>query len=412
MAQTCPPTRESAEKLPFFMPLAVGLLDETGNSIVLDASGNSTTKVLILTEKKQAFVFPQIAARPTVSFLRNFSAPVKVVFEQSDAELSLMMAHDPDPFNRWDAGQKLGLHHLLEQIERHQRGESIDVHEQLVRGLRNLLLDQDSDPAFLAMALVLPSENWIGQQMEVIDPVAIFTVRQQFRALIAQSLRQELLQRYESLRLAGPYRYSAVDAGKRALRNGCLAYLMAPNLDGFVEPSLLQKGLQQYREADNMTDSIAALSCVVNADLDAGTALLADFHTKWQHDPLVVDKWLILQAGCTLPGTLDRVKVLTTHPSFTYKNPNKVRSLIATFCATNHGQFHAADGSGYTFLGDQVCLLDELNPQIASRMITPLTQWRRYNAARQQLMRQQLERIGNQESLSDDVKEVVEKSLH
>ena len=161
-----------------------------------------------------------------------------------------------------------------------------------------------------------------------------------------------------------------------------------------------------------MTDSIAALSCVINADLDAGTALLADFHTQWQHDPLVVDKWLILQAGCTLPGTLDRVKVLTTHPSFTYKNPNKVRSLIATFCATNHGQFHAADGSGYTFLGDQVCLLDELNPQIASRMITPLTQWRRYNTVRQQLMRQQLERIGNQESLSDDVKEVVEKSLH
>ena len=199
-----------------------------GNSIVLDASGNSTTKVLVLTEKKQAFVFPQIAAQPTVSFLRNFSAPVKVRFDQSDAELSLMMAHDSDPFNRWDAGQKLGLHHLLEQIERHQRGESIDVHEQLVRGLRNLLLDQDSDPAFLAMALVLPSENWIGQQMEVIDPVAIFTVRQQFRALIAQSLRQELLQRYESLRLTGPYRYSAVDAGKRALRNGCLAYLMAP----------------------------------------------------------------------------------------------------------------------------------------------------------------------------------------
>jgi aminopeptidase N len=410
--QTCPPTRESSEKLSFFMPLAVGLLDESGNSIVLDGSGNSSTKVLILTEKKQAFVFPQVAVRPTVSFLRNFSAPVKVTFAQSDEELSLMMAQDSDPFNRWDAGQKLALHHLLQQIERYRRGESIDVHEQLVRGLRNLLLDQDSDPAFLAMGLVLPSENWIGQQVEVIDPVAIFSVRQQFRALVAQSLRHELLQRYESLSLIGPYRYSAVDAGKRALRNGCLAYLLAPHLDGFVEPSLLQKGLQQYREANNMTDSIAALSCVVNADLDAGTALLFDFHTQWQHDPLVVDKWLILQAGCTLPGTLDRVKALTTHPSFTYKNPNKVRSLIATFCATNHGQFHAADGSGYTFLGDQVCLLDQLNPQIASRMITPLTQWRRYNTARQQLMRQQLERISNQESLSDDVKEVVEKSLH
>ena len=410
--QNCPPTRESAEKLPFFMPLAVGLLDSKGNSIPLDDSVDSTTRVLILSEKKQDFVFPRIAARPTVSFLRNFSAPVKVLFEQSDEELSLMMAHDPDPFNRWDAGQKLGLHALLEQIERFQRGEDISVHQHLVDGVRNLLADRDSEPAFIAMALALPSENWIGQQMAVIDPVAIFAVRQQFRALIARDLKSELLQCYEALCGSGPYRYSASDAGKRALRNGCLAYLLAPDKEGWVEPDLLRKGVQQYRNADNMTDSIAALNCVVNADLLTAAALLDDFHARWQHDPLVVDKWLILQAGCTLPGTLDRVKALTAHPSFTYKNPNKVRSLIATFCATNHGQFHAVDGSGYAFLGDQVVLLDTLNPQIAARMITPFTQWRRYDAVRQQLMREQLERIGNQQSLSDDVKEVVQKSLY
>jgi aminopeptidase N len=160
-----------------------------------------------------------------------------------------------------------------------------------------------------------------------------------------------------------------------------------------------------------MTDAIAALGSVVNAEAAAGTMLLADFHNKWQHDPLVVDKWLILQAACTLPGTLARVKQLTEHPSFTYKNPNKVRSLIATFCATNHGQFHAADGIGYTFLGDQVIHLDPLNPQIAARMLTPMTQWRRYDESRQQLMRQQLERIGSQPSLSDDVMEVVNRSL-
>jgi aminopeptidase N len=178
-----------------------------------------------------------------------------------------------------------------------------------------------------------------------------------------------------------------------------------------VAPDLLDKGVRQYREADNMTNAIAALHSVVNADLPAAMALLDDFHARWQHDPLVVDKWLILQAGCTLPGTLDRVKALTAHPSFTYKNPNKVRSLIATFCASNHSQFHAADGSGYAFLGDQILLLDTLNPQIAARMTTPLTQWQRYDAARQQLMRQQLERIGKQPSLSNDVKEVVERSL-
>jgi len=410
--QTCPPTRETAVKEPFFMPLAVGLLDDKGNSFSVDEEPDPTTRVLILSEQHQRFVFPGIATKPTVSFLRNFSAPVKVRFEQSDAELSRLMAYDPDPFNRWDAGQKLGLHHLLAQIERYRRGEVVEVHDQLVHGLRNLLLDRVSDPAFLALALALPSENWIGQQMEVIDPVAIFAVRQQFRALIGRRLRAELLACSETLRLEGPYRYNAGDAGKRSLRNGCLAYLLTPDQDGRIDPELLDLGVRQYRTSDNMTDGIAALNAVVNADLAAGTELLADFHARWHHDPLVIDKWLILQAGCTLPGTLDRVKELTAHPSFTYKNPNKVRSLIATFCATNHGQFHAACGSGYIFLGDQVILLDALNPQIAARMLTPLTQWQRYDADRQRLMRAQLERIDAQPALSDDVKEVVEKTLH
>lgn len=410
--QSCPPTRESKEKQPFFMPLAVGLLNDKGRTIDLDGTTNLTTKVLILSKHQQDFVFSHIKSRPMVSFLRDFSAPVRVHFEQTSEELGLMMAHDPDPFNRWDAGQQLGLRYILEQIERYRRGESITVHEQLVEGMRNLLLDEDNDPAFLAVALALPSENWISQQMAVIDPVAVFAVRQQFRALLGRILRSELLQRYETLQLTGPYQYSAVAASKRTLRNSCLAYLMTPDQDGSLEPALLQLGVQQYASSDNMTDGIAALTGVVNASLDAGTALLTDFYTKWQHDPLVVDKWLILQAGCTLPGTLERVKALTTHAAFSIKNPNKVRSLIATFCSANHSQFHAGDGSGYAFLGDQVLLLDTLNPQIAARMLTPLTQWRRYDAARQQLIQLQLERIGRQPSLSNDVKEIVGKSLH
>ncbi len=409
--QSCPATRETKEKLPFTMPLAVGLLDDNGQTIPLSDSPNPTTKVLVLSEARQQFVFDQIASLPTVSFLRNFSAPVKVRFEQSEEELSRMMAADPDPFNRWEAGQKLGLRFLLQQIEGYQQGREISVDERLIHGLRNLLLDRDSDQAFLAMAMALPSENWIGQQMAVLDPVAVCNVRQQFRALIARTLCIDLVQCYDRLHSAEPYRYSAHEAGRRSLRNICLSYLLAPSLAGELEPCLLQRGISQYRQADNMTDAIAALGALVNADLATGAELLADFHAKWQHDPLVVDKWLILQAGCTLPGTLDRVKALTSHPSFTYKNPNKVRSLIATFCATNHVHFHAADGSGYQFLGDQICLLDQLNPQIASRMITPLTQWRRYDQSRQQLMRVQLELIGSQPNLSDDVKEIVEKTM-
>ncbi|MGE4560183.1 MAG: aminopeptidase N [Desulfobulbus sp.] len=411
VGQTCPATRESTEKLPFTMPLAVGLLDNQGQTIPLEEGPNPTTRILVFSEAEQVFVFDHINSKPTVSFLRNFSAPVKVRFEQSEEELSRMMAFDPDPFNRWDAGQKLALRFLLEQIVEFRQGRAVTINQQLIDGLRNLLLDRNSDQAFLAMAMALPSENWIGQQMEEIDPVAVYSVRQQFRALIARALRLDMVQCYDGLHSTAPYRYSAHEAGRRSLRNLCLAYLLAPTLEGELEPCLLQRGVNQYRQADNMTDTIAALGCVVNADLDTGVELLADFHAKWHHDPLVVDKWLILQAGCTLPGTLKRVRELTGHPSFTYKNPNKVRSLIATFCATNHAQFHAADGSGYAFLGDQICLLDQLNPQIASRMITPLTQWRRYDKGRQQLMCAQLERIGNQPDLSDDVKEIVEKTM-
>jgi len=409
--QSCPPTRESSEKQPFFMPLAVGLLDEQGKSISLDGKTDLTTRVLILSEKRQDFVFPGIKSRPTVSFLRNFSAPVRVRFEQTEEELGRMMAHDPDPFNRWDAGQRLGLRHILEQIERYQRGEGVIVNGQLVEGMRNLLLDRDSDPAFVALAMTLPSENWISQQMTTIDPVAVFAVRQQFRALLGRKLRTELLQRYKELQVIGPYRYNNVDAGKRTLRNACLAYLLTPDIEGRLDSTLLDLGRRQYEESDNMTDGIAALNGVVNASLEAGTALLADFYGKWRHDPLVVDKWLILQAGCTLPGTLERVRALTAHPAFSIKNPNKVRSLIATFCSTNHSQFHAVDGGGYAFLGDQVLVLDKLNPQIASRMLTPMTQWKRYDTVRQQLIREQLERIGGTPALSDDVKEIVERSL-
>lgn len=412
ITQDCPPTRASAEKLPFYLPLALGLLDAKGRSLLIGDEADPTTQVLILSEKTQQFVFSDITTKPTLSFLRNFSAPVKIRFDQSGEELSHLMAHDPDPWNRWDAGQKLGLRHLLEQIELFQQGKTPVIHEQLVDGLRQILLDTSADPAFLAMALILPSENWISEQMTVIDPVAVFSVRQHFRALISQNLRTALLTRYHDLQDEAPYRYHPADVGRRALRNTCLAYLLAPCPGATLDAELVQLGVKQYHQADNMTNTMAALGSVVNADAATGAILLADFHATWQHDPLVIDKWLALQASCTLPDTLERVKTLLKHPSFTAQNPNKVRALIATFCATNHAQFHAADGSGYTFLADQVIALDPINPQIAARILTPMTQWRRYDTARQQRMRHQLERIESLDLLSGDVTEVVHRSLH
>ena len=411
VTQTCPPTREAAVKKPFTMPLAVGLLDQDGASMPLDGADENGTQVLLFEEQAQEFVLAPVPSRPVVSFLRNFSAPVRVCLEQSDEELGLRMARDPDPFNRWDAGQQLLMRSLLARINSVQQDDPITLSGPLYQGLHDLLRDREGDAAFLAVALVLPAENWMSQQLAMVDPVAVFTARQQVRAAIGRTFKEELLERYAELRVDAPYHYDPVDAGQRSLRNLCLAYLLAPNPGGRVEADLLPLGLTQYREAGNMTDTMAALTTVVNADLKAGTQLLVDFHDHWHHDPLVTDKWLALQAGCTLPGTLDRVRTLTTHPSFSYRNPNKVRSLINTFCTTNHGQFHAADGSGYLFLGDQVCLLDNQNPQIAARMLAPLTQWRHYDVNRQQLMCAQLERVAAQRTLSDGVREVVSRSL-
>lgn len=418
LRQTCPPTRESAEKKPFLIPVVMGLLDQCGRSIALpDADKSGVSRTLVLEQQEQDFVFENVTEQPVLSVLRDFSAPVRLDFQQSDAELALLMAHDPDPFNRWDAGQRLLLRALLQQIEVHQRGGEIVLDPQIVEGMRSLLADQKSDPAFLALSLCLPTENWIAQQMSIVDPIAIFDVRQRFYVLLAQALRKELQQRYKELRASGPYQYNKEDAARRSLRNTCLACLLAVDRGNPPTSAALALGREQYYQSDNMTDKTAALHCLVNSDLALGQELLDDLYKTWQDDPLVMDKWLILQAGCTLPGTLERIRALTRHPVFSYRNPNKVRSLVATFCATNHSQFHAEDGQGYDFLAEQVILLDELNPQIAARMINPLTQWRRYDSIRQEQMRQALRRIGEQQhkntdkKLSDDVREVISRSL-
>ncbi|NLZ17231.1 MAG: aminopeptidase N [Desulfobulbaceae bacterium] len=413
--QSCPATPDmppEVEKQPFTMPLSLGLLDIDGRDLTFTHAGRSgKSAVLLLTEAEQTFVLEDVCTPPVLSLLRNFSAPVRLRLEQSEEELALRMAHDSDPFNRWDAGQQLALNALLQQIERYQQGQDITLPASLLRGMRALLEDHEAEHAFLSEALLLPTENWIGQQIAPLDPEAVFSVRQQLRALLGKELRQLLVLRYQALAMNGSYRYTPAGAGQRALRNTCLSYLLCPDLDGTVESELLQLGEQQYEQANNMTDTMAALGAVVNADRIAGDALLADFLAKWQHDPLVMDKWLSIQAACPLPGTLARVRQLLDHPVFSLTNPNKVRALIASFCSLNHNQFHHADGSGYAFLGEQVLKLDTINPQIAARMAAPLSQWRRYDQTRQQLMVAQLERISAQATLSDDLKELVEKSL-
>ena len=402
VSQSCPATPGQPDKQPFFMPIKVGLIDSSGKDM--------RDEVLILDQENKQFRFTGITEKPVLSVNRNFAAPVKVESDISEAELAFLMAHDSDPFNRWDAGQQLGLRCLLRGIAEQQQGRAAALPELFHQAFDRLLSDEYSDPAFLALALTLPAENWINQQMAVIDPEAVFTVRQSFRSQLSWTHRDYLYERYYTLGSEEPYSWSAEEMARRSLRNCCLSYLLAAKPGEELASDVLQVGVEQYQQADNMTDAAAALSAVVNADRVAGDELLADFYSKWQHDPLVVDKWFILQASCALPGTLGRVRELLTHPAFSIKNPNKVRSLIGVFCANQH-QFHAADGSGYAFLAEQIQVLDQLNPQAAARMLMPLTQWKRYDAGRQQLMRAELERIAALPGLSPNTDEVVRKSL-
>ncbi len=412
-AQSCPPTPGQEEKRPFYFPVTIGLLDSQGDELeaILKNEGKTSCSSLIVKDKIQEFCFTELNEKPVVSLLRNFSAPVKVQANYSDDELAFLMAHDADSFNRWDACQQLALKYILNQISLCQKdGATVTVAEIFHTAFAHLLADQQADPAFIAAAITLPSETWIAQQMEVVDPENIFWIRASFRAQLGNRHKQRFLQLYNALASDEPYAYTIKQAAGRSLRNGCLAYLLAPEPGKCVDKQLLALGTAQYFNADNMTDVFAALAAVVNADHAAGSELLEDFYQKWKNDPLVVDKWLMLQATCSLPGTLKQVEKLLDHPAFSIKNPNKVRSLIGAF-AGNQQHFHVKDGSGYAFLGKQIRVLDTLNPQIASRLVTPLTLWKRYDVNRQKLMKNELEQIASISGISRDVGEIVRKSL-
>lgn len=410
VTQSCRDTPETEVKKPFTMPLSMGLVGDDGPMTdVQTADGQLPDKqgtfTLPLSKEKQQFIFSGVRKKPVLSFLRNFSAPVRVNYKRPAQELSCLMARDSDPFNRWNAAQELQLHNILDQINTFTAEEALQVDQVLMEGVEALLEDENSDPALIAAALILPSENWIAQQLEVVDPVRVFTVRNGIRRRIAEQLSQLLIKRYRSLQNNEGYAYTQEQVGARALKNCCLAYLL-------TMPDHVSLGIEQYEGSDNMTDTIAALQAVVNLDQQQGDHLLQDFYNKWQHDPLVMDKWLIIQAGTILPGTLTRVKQLMNHSVFSLKNPNKVRALIGSFCSGNHAQFHAEDGSGYQFLTDVLFSLDPLNPQVASRMATPLTQWQRYDQKRQVAMKKQLERLACHATLSDDLHEIVNRALN
>ena len=413
-SQSCPATPGQTEKLPFVIPVALGLLDAKGKELPLQLAGESspagTSRVLSVTESQQTFTFTGIAEQPLPSLLRGFSAPVKLHFAYSRDQLMFLMQHDSDGFNRWEAGQQLAVQVLQDLIGQHQRGEALVMDQRLVQALRSVLGNEQLDQAMVAEMLSLPGEAYLTEISDVADVEAIHAAREFARKQLADSLYDALWARYQANREVSkttPYVPQASHFARRALQNIALSYLM---LTG--KPEVLAAALEQFEHSDNMTERLTALAVLVNSPFEAEKAqALASFAEHFKDNPLVMDQWFSVQAGSTLPGGLQRVRELMEHPAFNIKNPNKVRALIGAFAGQNLINFHAADGSGYRFLADIVIQLNGLNPQIASRQLAPLTRWRKYDSARQALMKAELERIRHSGELSSDVFEVVSKSL-
>ncbi len=407
--QSTPPTPGQPEKLPLDIPLAVGLLAPDGAGLPLQLEGEpapgESDRVLPVREAETKFVFVNVPAPPVPSLLRRFSAPVILGFAYTAAELTHLMAHDADAFNRWEAGQRLATGILLRGIDAQRAGKAIDLPRAFVDAFARVLRDGPQDPAFAAEALGLPSETYLAEQMDVVDPDAIHAVRTSLRRELAQALRDELAATYRAMDGTGPYRPDAQSAGRRSLRNLALGYLME-----LESGDVYALCAEQFAAADNMTDRMAALAALANSRAPARDPALERFYAEWKHEALVVDKWLAVQATARLPDTLTRVERLMRHEAFDLRNPNKVYALIRAFCA-NHVRFHAADGAGYAFGADRVLELDPLNPQIAARLARAFDRWRKFDAGRQAHARAALERIRARAGLSKDVAEVVTKAL-
>ncbi len=392
LTQSCAPSPGQKEKKPFHIPLKIRLIN---------AANDQTEQLLELTEPTQSWTFDNLTERPVLSINRNFSAPINIDFEQSEVDLLTLFSGDDDPFNRWEAGQKLAMQMILNK--RLPDAGLIDTY-------RNLLLDPDLDPAFKELALTLPAESYLYEQCASVDPQKIFAARRAFRREIAKQLQLEWAALYQQNQTPGPFKSDALDSGKRALKNLALTMLLE------ADPKIwAPMAANQYQIADNMTDRYAALATLVIHGATPANDCLHDFFSRFVNDALVIDKWFALQSSRPpvdgLELTLTDVKRLREHPAFKLNNPNRVRSVIHAFCANNPASFHQADGSGYAFWVESVLALDPINPQVAARLARALDRWRLFAEPYQGKMKTALERVAACPTLSPDVREVIGKAL-
>ncbi|EML0279294.1 aminopeptidase N [Vibrio parahaemolyticus] len=396
-------TQDQAEKQALHIPFDIELYDSKGQVIPLIINGESVHNVLDIKQDKQTFVFENVAEQPVPSLLREFSAPVKLEYDYSDAELIFLMKHATNDFARWDASQMLLAKYIRQNVTNVQTGSEVQLSEDLIDAFRGVLLDENLEPAFIAQVFSLPSINEITGWYKQIDVDAVDTVLNSITVSLSAALEDELSATYHTLKQA-EYTIDHAAIGKRALRNQCLQFLAHTD-----KGNTLVKA--QYEAANNMTDTIAAMSAANSAQLECREELMADYSDKWKHDGLVMDKWFALQGTNPAEDALEKVKATMNHEAFSLKNPNRTRSLIGSFLAANPVRFHDKSGSGYQFAGEILRQLNDSNPQVASRMIDPLLKFRKYDEARQAMIRAELEKLKAMDNLAKDLFEKVTKAL-
>ncbi len=396
-------THDQSEKQALHIPFDIELYDDKGQVIPLIINGESVHNVLDVKQDKQTFVFENVEVKPVPSLLREFSAPVKLEYDYSDEELIFLMKHATNDFARWDASQMLLAKYIRKNVTNVQAGKEVALTEELFDAFRGVLLDESLEPAFIAQVFTLPSINEITGWYQQIDVDAVDAVLNSMTLSLSKELEDELSATYHTLKQA-EYSVDHNAIGKRALRNKCLQYLAHTEKGNDLVKA-------QYESANNMTDTIAAMSAANSAQLDCRETLMADYSDKWKHDGLVMDKWFTLQGSNPAEDALEKVKATMSHEAFSLKNPNRTRSLIGSFLTANPVRFHDKSGSGYQFAGEILRQLNDTNPQVASRLIDPLLKFRKYDADRQALIRAELEKLKAMDNLANDLFEKVTKAL-
>ena len=408
LKQHTPPTHDQKSKQALVIPFAVGLLTTDGEELSLqlenetDATGG--TRLLVMEETQREFSFVNIPEAPVPSLFRDYSAPVKVIYDYSPVQLATLIAYDSDAYVRWDAAQRMAQGAILEQCRQLADGKEMRLDSSLLKAFRGILTDRLADPALLAEAMILPDEDYLAEQMEVVDVDGIHIARKFIKKGLANNLASLFAKRYAELNDGLHYQKTSGAMARRALKNVCLSYLLETDAGGSL-------AVAQLESSDNMTDTLAAINGLILVDSPMADTALSEFETRWREDALVMDKWFIMQAVKPGPDTVNRVRELMQHPAFSIQNPNKVRSLIGVFAMLNPTGFHAANGSGYKFHADRVIELDGLNPQIAARMAAAFNRWKRYDDDRKKLMKAQLQRIATVDGLSGDVSEIINNAL-